>query len=436
MNATNHENRVAGPRLVAIVGPFQSGKTSLLEGILARGGGVARQGSVREGTSVGDSSPEARSHAMSVEPNVASIDYLGDRLTFFDCPGSIEFIHDMRHALPVCDAAVVVCEADPRKVPALQVILRELEELGLPRILFLNKIDQASGSLRETLEMLQPASRTPLLLRQIPVWENGVATGFVDLALERAFVYREAAPSSVIEMPAGVIPEEKQARYSMLEKLADYDDALMEQLISDIDPPKDLVFDDLARELREGHVVPVLMGSATGGHGVTRLLKALRHESPGIAHTRKRLRIEDKGPALGAGGAHHPHCARGQIVACAGAARRLRRRGDRHQLARRRGAHRRSRAAHGRRVLESGSRRGGRHHRLRAPGEPRHRGSLRRREDPAGGRHDSRRSASDPGRRYSRQGPKGRGEARQRARQALRRGSRAILSCRTPRCPN
>ena len=175
---------------------------------------------------------------MSVEPNVASVDYMGDRLTFFDCPGSIEFIHDMRHALPVCDAAVVVCEADPRKIPALQVILRELEELGLPRILFLNKIDQAGGSLRETLEMLQPASRTPLLLRQIPVWENGVATGFVDLALERAFVYREAAPSTVVEMPAGVVPEEKQARYSMLEKLADYDDALMEQLISDIEPPQ------------------------------------------------------------------------------------------------------------------------------------------------------------------------------------------------------
>ncbi|HME85375.1 MAG TPA: elongation factor G [Roseiarcus sp.] len=298
MTAANHEHRVPGPRLIAVVGPFQSGKTSLLEGILARGGGLARQGSVREGTSIGDSSPEARGHAMSVEPNVASIDYMGDRLTFFDCPGSIEFIHDMRYALPVCDAVVVVCEADPRKVPALQVILRELEEIGAPRILFLNKIDQSSGGLRETLEMLQPASRTPLLLRQIPVWENGVATGFVDLALERAFIYRESAPSTVIEMPSGVIPEEKQARYSMLEKLADYDDALMEQLISDIDPPRDLVFDDLARELREGHVVPVLMGSATEGHGVTRLLKAVRHEAPAIAHTRKRLKIEDKGPAL------------------------------------------------------------------------------------------------------------------------------------------
>ena len=146
--------------------------------------------------------------------------------------------------------------------------------------------------------MLQPASRAPLLLRQMPTFENGVATGFVDLALERAFVYRESAPSEVVEMPAGIAADEKQARYNMLEKLADYDDALMEQLISDIEPPRDRVFDDLAKELRDGHVVPLLIGSATAGHGVTRLLKALRHEAPGVAQTRARLGVEDAGPAL------------------------------------------------------------------------------------------------------------------------------------------
>ena len=292
------ERRVSGPRLIAIVGPFQGGKTTLLEAILSRGGGSARQGSVRDGTSIGDSSPEARSHVMSVEPNIAHIDYLGDRFTFVDCPGSVEFIHDMRHVLPVCDAAVVVCEADARKTAPLQVVLRELEELRVPRILFLNKIDLAIARVRETLEMLQPASRTPLLLRQIPIWENGVATGFIDLALERAFVYREHAPSTVVEMPDGERPGEKEARYSMLERLADYDDALMEELISEIEPPRDRVFDDLAKELRSSNVVPLLMGSAERGHGVTRLLKALRHEAPGVAQTRERLGIEPQGPAL------------------------------------------------------------------------------------------------------------------------------------------
>ena len=295
----NGGRRSMGPRLIALIGPFQSGKTTLLESILVRTGAISRQGNVRDGSSVGDSSAEARAHAMSVEANIASADYLGDRYTFIDCPGSIEFSSEMRDVLPLCDAAIVVCEADPRKVPALQLILRELEDFGVPRLLFLNKIDTATQRVHETLGLLQPASRAPLLLRQIPIWQNGIATGFIDLALERAFVYREHAPSSVIDVPAGDLPREKQARYSMLEKLADYDDALMEELLSDIEPPRDQVFDDLARELRDGHVVPLLIGAAERGNGVTRLLKALRHESPNIAQTRARLGIAESGPALG-----------------------------------------------------------------------------------------------------------------------------------------
>ena len=295
---TSTGRRVTGPRLVAIVGPFQSGKTTLLESLLARAGALARQGTVKDASTVGDSCAEARAHGMSVEANAASTDYLGDRYTFIDCPGSIEFGSDMRHVLPFCDAVIVVCEADPRKIPALQLILRQIEELRVPRFLFLNKIDTATARVRETLAMLQPASRAPLLLRQIPIWQNGIATGFIDLALERAFVYREHAPSTVVDVPAGDMPREKEARYSMLERLADYDDALMEELISDIEPPRDQVFDDLSAHLRQGHAVPLLIGSAERGNGVTRLWKALRHEAPGITETCERLGIASIGPAL------------------------------------------------------------------------------------------------------------------------------------------
>ncbi|MBV1705719.1 MAG: elongation factor G [Hyphomicrobiales bacterium] len=290
--------RIEGTRLIGIAGTFQSGKTTLLEALLSRAGALARQGQVGEGSSLGDSSAEARAHAMSVEPNFAAADYLGDRYCFVDCPGSIEFAESLRVTAPLCDAVIVVCEADPRKVPALQVILRGLEDAGVPRILFLNKIDQATARVRESLAMLQSASRTPLLLRQIPIWQNGIATGFIDLALERAFIYREHAPSTIIDVPAGELPREKEARYSMLEKLADYDDALMEELISDIEPPHDQVFDDLSRDLREGHAVPLLVGSAERGNGVTRLWKALRHETGGIAETRSRLKVAAEGPPL------------------------------------------------------------------------------------------------------------------------------------------
>jgi elongation factor G len=291
-------SRRNAPRCIALVGPFQSGKTTLLEAILARTGAIPRAGSVDAGTSTGDASAEARRHKMGVSLTSAATTFMGDSYTFIDCPGSVEFAHDMRAALPAVDAAVVVCEADERKLPQLQLILRELEDLGIPRFLFLNKIDRANKRIRETLDTLQPASRIPLVLRQIPIWSGEQIAGFVDLALERAFVYREHKASEVIALDGGDLAREKEARFSMLEKLADHDDALMEQLLDDIIPPSDLVFDDLARELRDGLICPVLLGSALRENGVLRLLKALRHEAPGVAETAKRLGVPSGNDAL------------------------------------------------------------------------------------------------------------------------------------------
>ena len=280
-------------RCIALVGPYLSGKTTLLEAILARCGAVSRQGTIAAGSTVGDASPEAREHGMSVSLNVADVEFLGDKFTFVDCPGSVEFQLEGGYALTACDAAVVVCEPDTKRVPALQLILKQLEDRGIPHFLFLNKIDTFSSPVRDIIPILQPASRRPLVLRQIPIWENGIATGFVDLASERAYVYREHAPSEVIELPKAVADREKEARFHMLEQLADYDDELMEQLLSDLPPPKDKVFDDLAVELRDGVICPVLLGSAGNGNGILRLLKALRHEVPFVATTARRLKLEN-----------------------------------------------------------------------------------------------------------------------------------------------
>jgi elongation factor G len=274
------------------VGPFQSGKTTLLEAILARTGAIQRQGTIEAGNTVGDASKEARDHRMSVELSVATASFMGDSYTFLDCPGSVEIIHDMRAALPAVDAAVVVCELDEKKVPQLQLILRELEDQKIPHFLFLNKIDKADSTIHEVLTTLQPASRSKLLLRQIPTFSGDIITGFVDLALERAYVYKEQAPSQVVPLEGDALDREKTARFSMLETLADHDDELMEQLLEDIQPPRDKIFDDLSKELRDGLVCPVLLGSATRTNGVRRLMKALRHEAPGVAETAKRLGVQ------------------------------------------------------------------------------------------------------------------------------------------------
>ncbi|TMJ00077.1 MAG: elongation factor G [Alphaproteobacteria bacterium] len=296
--AENGGTSPKGPRCIALVGPFQSGKTTLLEAILARTGAIPRQGTVEAGSTVGDASAESRHHKMSVELSVATTNFLGDTYTFIDCPGSVEFIHDMRAALPAVDAAVVVCEADEKKVPQLQLILRELEELKIPRFLFLNKIDKADKRVRETIKLLQPASRVPLVLRQIPIWTNDIVIGFVDLALERAHIYKEHAPSEVVPLEGEHTDRNKEARFTMLESLADHDDELMEQLLNDIPPPRDKVFDDLAKELRDGVICPVLIGSATRTNGVLRLMKALRHEAPGVADTVARLGVKPTGDAV------------------------------------------------------------------------------------------------------------------------------------------
>jgi elongation factor G len=277
------KNGGSGPRCVALVGPYGAGKTTLLESILWVSGVIQRKGSVPARNTVGDASPEARARQMSVETNCASTRYMDETFTVLDCPGSIEFLQETLDVLPGIDAAIVVCEPEAGKAAMLQPYLKRLADLNIPHALFVNKIDKASGAIRDLLGILQEVAPKPLVLRQIPIWENEIATGFVDLALERAYVYREHAPSELIDMNDAIKARETEARFQMLEKLADYDEHLMEELLSDIQPPREEIFEDLQRDLQQGLIVPVLIGSAERDNGVRRLLKMLRHDVPDVS---------------------------------------------------------------------------------------------------------------------------------------------------------
>ena len=295
MSQDTHTKIKAAPRAIALMGPHGGGKTLLLESIATITGAVPRKGSVANGSSLGDSAPASRARQMSVELNVLTTQYLGEEFTFLDCPGSIEFLGDTLNLLPGIDAAVVVCEPDTR-ASMLQPFLKRLADAGVPHFLFVNKFDKARSSLRAFLLALQEVSDKPLLLRQIPIWEQGMATGFVDLALERAFSYRPHAASEVIDIAD--YAREKDARFQMLEKLADNDEHLMEELLGDIEPSREEVFGDLRRELAEGLVVPVLIGSAEGDNGVRRLLKALRHDVPDVSAAAARAGLTSNGEAV------------------------------------------------------------------------------------------------------------------------------------------
>ena len=288
------------PRCAAIIGPYSSGKTTLFESLLAATGAVNRKGTIKEGNTVGDSTPEARARQMSTELSVASTEYLGDKWTFIDCPGSIELIQEAFNALMVVDAAVVVCEPDATKALTVARLLKFLSDHKIPHIIFINRMDSAESSVKETLEALQGVCEHPLILREIPIREGGHVTGHVDLVSERAFRWNPDKPSDLVEVPDSVQDREKEARNEMLEALADFDDTLLEELLEDVVPSTDEIYQNLTKDLQQALIVPVFFGSALHDNGVRRLLKALRHESPEPAVTAERLGIDlSAGTTLG-----------------------------------------------------------------------------------------------------------------------------------------
>ena len=239
-----------GTRVIALVGPAGAGKTSLAEAMVFAAGGSDRLGSTANGSSIGNSSPESRQRGGSTELNLYKFEYLGNSFALVDSPGSIGFAADGARALAIADAAIVVVDPDPARAPLAAPALRALDELGIPHLIFVNRIDQAHGRIRDLLSALQPVSVSPLIARQVPIRDGERITGFIDLALERAFHYRPGALRA-IEIPPELQEREIEARTHMLEQLADHDDELLEQLLSDETPTPDRIFGSRSRDWRD-----------------------------------------------------------------------------------------------------------------------------------------------------------------------------------------
>lgn len=282
------------PRSLGIVGSKSSGKTSLLEAMLHHAEMIDRQGTSKDGNLVGDGSKESRNRQMSCEPNFAYMDYLGDDWSIADCPGSIELLQDSLFITKAMDVVVVVAEPDPNKTVALIPIIRHLQDNKIPHMIFINKLDNAENSVKATFDSLQMISELPLLLREIPIRENGQVTGLVDLISERCWKFNKDTISSLTSMPSDLEDRQEYDRQEMMEALSDFDDGLMETLLEEATPATETLYKDLTETLTNAQTVPVFFGSAEKGWGVTRLMKALRHEAPDSEVTEKRLGISEK----------------------------------------------------------------------------------------------------------------------------------------------
>lgn len=290
------DRRPAGPRCVALIGPQSAGKTSLAEALLSAAGAIPRKGTVKDGNTVGDSSDEARARQMSTEVNMARYSYLGEDWSLLDCPGAVELSYLSETSLMVADAAVVVCEPVIDRIASLQPVLRTLNDLAIPHMVFINKMDNADIRVRDLMAALQEVSARKLVLRQVPIRDGEDITGYVDLISERAYKYRPGQSSELIQMPGEIQDREQEARQELLETLADFDDALLEQLLEEVQPARDEIYDQLKKDLAGDLIVPVLLGAAEPGFGVTRLLKALRHDVPTLDAAIDRLGLPDSTP--------------------------------------------------------------------------------------------------------------------------------------------
>ncbi|MEH1776282.1 elongation factor G [Nostoc sp.] len=290
-----NEKVKSGSRNVAIVGPYLSGKTTLLESLLFVTGAISRKGNVKDSNTVGDSAAESRDRHMSVEVSAASTEYNGIRFTFIDCPGSVEFAQETYNALIGVDAAIVVCEPIRERVLTLAPLFKFLDDWEIPHLVFVNKMDRANIHVLETLHALKAVSSRPLVAHQYPIMNGEQLTGFIDMVSEQAYKYHPGAPADPIPFPESLKAEEHTARAEMLEALANFDDHLLEELLEDIEPPQEEILKDLKMELGADLVVPVFFGVAEQDYGVRPLLEALLREAPEPETTAERRLKNIKG---------------------------------------------------------------------------------------------------------------------------------------------
>jgi elongation factor G len=279
------EKVISGTRNVALVGPYLSGKTTLLESLLFVTGAITRKGSVKDGNTVGDSAAEARDRHMSIEVATASTEYEDLRFTFVDCPGSIEFAQETFNALIGVDAAIVVCEPVSDRVLTLAPLFKFLDDWEIPHLVFINKMDRSNNNFMDVLHALKSVSSRPLVPHQYPIGQGEQLIGFIDLVSEQAYHYHAGAPADPVALPDSLRDQEQAARAEMLEALANFDDHLLEELLEEIEPPQEEILQDLKMELGADLIVPVFIGVAEQDYGVRPLLEALVREAPDASTT-------------------------------------------------------------------------------------------------------------------------------------------------------
>lgn len=269
-------------RNVVLVGHGGSGKTSLAEAMLHAAGAVARAGRVEDGTSVLDVEPEERDHGQTLSLAVAPLEWKGTHIALLDTPGYADFVSEALAAMRVADLAVFVVSAVEGVEAQTEVLWRAAARLGLPRMVFVNKLDRERASFDRTLEQLRETFGAGVAPLELPIGEEAAFSGIADLLTDRAFTYAEGRATEG-EIPDEMEAQEHRVHDNLVEGIVVADDALLERYLEGDVPSVEELEATLARGVAAASVFPVVLGSATAEVAVDRVLDFVREIGPSPA---------------------------------------------------------------------------------------------------------------------------------------------------------
>lgn len=271
-------------RNVALVGHGGSGKTSLAEALLYDAGAVTRLGRVEDGTTTTDFDPEAAKRRISVSLALAPFEHDGHKVNVIDTPGYADFVSDVAAALRAADLAIFVVSAVEGVEVQTELVWRMADDLGLPRAVFVNKLDRERASFSRTLDELKDKFGAGVAPLQLPIGEEGEFHGVVELLDDHAVHYVDGKATEG-PIPPEMEMEEHSIHDALIEGIVVGDDDLMERYLADETIPVSELAHALADGVASGSVFPVLCGSATKLIGVDRLAQFVTEEGPAPAAT-------------------------------------------------------------------------------------------------------------------------------------------------------
>lgn len=272
-------------RNVALVGHGGTGKTTLVEALLAEAGVLTRPGRVEDGTTTSDYEPEEHKRRISLGLSVCPLEWREHKINLIDTPGYADFGGDAEAALRVADLAVLVVSAVEGVEVRSEWAWRTCERLEVPRMVFINKLDRERADFGRTMGQLRDrfGQRTVLANLELPIGAEAAFHGVADLLTDRAYTYDGGWQGQPGPVPEELAAAEHEGHDTLVEAVVVGDDEQLERYLGGDEPSVEELERTLASEVAAGSVVPVLCGSALTGAGLDRLVDFLVEIGPSPA---------------------------------------------------------------------------------------------------------------------------------------------------------